>query len=41
MSREQLVEEARAAGQDAKHNLKFIRSNPDIWLSSIFSQLSQ
>lgn len=28
MSREQLVKEARAAGQAAKHNLRFIRSNP-------------
>lgn len=29
MSRDQLIEEARAAGQAAKHNLKFIRNNPD------------
>lgn len=41
MSREQLVEEARAAGQVAKYNLKFIRSNSDIGLASRFSHVSQ
>ncbi|WP_138756458.1 hypothetical protein [Paenibacillus sinopodophylli] len=29
MSREQLVADARAAGRAARHNLRFIRSNPD------------
>ncbi|WP_054028118.1 hypothetical protein [Bacillus sp. FJAT-28004] len=29
MSRDQLVEEALAAGKAAKHNLKFIKNNPD------------
>lgn len=29
MSRERLLEEARAAGRAAKHNLRLIRRNPD------------
>jgi hypothetical protein len=29
MSRDHLAAEARAAGQAAEHNLRFIRSNPD------------
>lgn len=29
MSRDQLIAEARAAGQAARHNLRFIQNNPD------------
>lgn len=32
MEREQLVAEAREAGQHAAHNLQMIRNNPDIML---------